>query len=445
MQLGDKEKYFNKLSQALDDYRGTTSIEQTIPYTKLRNMNMDLLVSVIKDTSSDIKNASKVLTRMSYAELLAGNSKISINEGIVRDMWDSLGWLSRDERVHVMSIMLKISRDNIIKIIETTPGIYLPFSPARHITLTDLHNSGVGFDMVKGGQMQLSSTIEALLSTSPNRCIVNVTLTSDNIHLSEKFMIENTSLVTYYNVILTGTVVEIDSRYSNIANLFMRFQLYASTGTVAYGDYINNFINMMETMLEFANMPQIKDKLDTLHRNKFGTPLISDIDDDTLFQLYSSSIDNFGVIEQGSSTVSSLVNNDDWENYNVTRIDTHTWVAISQDQSFNFGDVWNINIEDKDMSIIESMQTSLLDNIYCVLSNVFPKYIDKLSNVHVKSCNNKLSLHHKEVTIGVYLGDETTMTINNSVFIVNGGTLIVLSSSNAEVSFEDGHYVWYVS
>ena len=436
MQEDNKEKFIKKIGHSIDNYNKARRIEQAIPYNHLRNMNVTLITNIVKNVKTGKQGVKDNLLRMSYSDLIGGVRMLTVNEDVVMNTYKELGEKETNiEAVaHVCSLMYKMSRETIGLIVS---GDHVPLHVAKHITVADMYEARIELSVVNGAQSQLSMLLDGLVSS--NMC--HPLLIPSNVLVTEKNVIIEDTVVEQKQIIMSGVPVRIEPRYRRVANLYMRFQLFASSNTLVYSNMLEALTESMDDIIEFVNShSELMTPLFELYkdRNEGQRKPTLTFDDNDIFELFHHAPLFATVASSSMSRLNGLSDDLDQDLVNMIRIGKSSWIAKTIEPMFNIE--WNPN--PYTVSIVDSVQNSILEEIYITLQDKFPMYMDNLKRVTIGS--DPLTLVSQHETLGVYISaDTTSMLVNGVMLNISHGDVVIVSSSNAVIKIEDGIYVWY--
>lgn len=411
-----REKTLRKLGQISNNYNKVSKLEQNIPYSKIKNMNLDLLGSIIQGESpSAAASLSEKITYWSYTRMIGGNATIGPSEQLIKQTLNELNHLELDEAVQAISIMMKISR-NVIE----NPSIPHKFLP--QVTLSDLNQVGLSADIVKSIPTSINSILLSLANN--NFCAVN--LIASNIHVAEKTVIIEDYPSAHHYPFLSGKVIKIKNEEKFVALLFMRFQVFAASDTKIFPDYLESFTQNIESIVDFANKDQIKTQI-----NNFGL-----IDDNDLWDYYNNTIKDEFTFKTSGFEYKSI----EKDEFNKIRLNPKSVVSVSTTGIFNL-DIPKYFNQPLRITIVESMQNVIFDDIYSLFSQIVPEMIEEVTMVNLILPGSITNIDSNR-TFGVYFGSGT-VTINKIALDGLYGQVFIANADSLSLQIEEGHLIWY--
>lgn len=424
-----REKVLRKLGQMTDKYEVVGRIEQNIPFHKLRNLNFDLLGEIIRGDPIKDSTVEEKLTRWSYTRLFMGEGIVTASD---KDIFETFFWMDLyretsdldDNSIYqAMSIMLKVSTEIIISVLNKTE---IPNRPLTSITLKEMAHRGLSTDVIKTVPIHFVSIISQLVNN--NFCCV--VLTASNIKVLEKIVIVDDLPMSKYFAIFKGAVVRIRPEQRYVASLFMKFQIFLATDYKIFFESLDTFIENMENILEFVNQPSVRAILPN-QEAEF-------LDDEMLNEIYYVPVSS-----TGEAVSTSYVKTIELEEFSHKTISNNTKLSLSNFKVCNVDAALVSRIYTKHMSVVESVQNSVLETIYSCISEYLPDQILEANSVHI--IDDSFTINQTKTSFGVLIGDASSvLTVNDVEVEVESGQLLIISSNNCKIEISSGVLVLYV-
>lgn len=430
-----KKNILRRIAANINSDNKVGEIDQNFSYFKLKYMNIPSIIDIYNGKPLPEGKIELKIARKSYEMLLENYNKINVPELFITNMMKSLEEISQDleYNMSVCSILLKTSRDQIYKIIKKEKGIYIPHVSRNYLTSYQIDKSYISGDQL--------GTLEAQFEQIVNK-IVNKGLFFVDVGWNDIIYIENKLIVfdvleSVFTVAINSTVKPIPKDFSdyNLVKLFMKFQIFMTTNPPIFSDIGNIFIKEINNFINFLNIPGVKQYYKGLENT-----VITDVEFVKLFM--EEQTEN----EEDTSKTKSLIITDYMERFNVTRVKKHYWSGISKESLLYISrsDISQILDIPTNMTILESINISLLENVYNILSRNFEEIMDGVFNVHYGTSNDFYTISTQRESIGVYVGDEkTVMTLDGKRFEVKPGHAIITNLDIVYVKFDDCNFVWY--
>ena len=427
-----KNNLLGRIAANINSYNKIDEIDQALPYHKLKNMNIPMIIDIYNGKVNPESKLSQNIARKSYEMMLSGENVINVPEHFVHDMLGRLERFSDDAdfNVSVCSILLRVSREQVIRITDREKGIYLPQKVRTYFSAKDMSDILISSDQLGAVRIQFDQIINRIV----NKGLFLPDIYPSNIIYSESKLKIYDTLESVYTVSLNCNPQPIPKGSDvELVKIFMKFQVRLATYKPLYADYEDIIADQIFDIIDFMNIPEVK-------RNY------------TEFSDLDIGIENLGILFSYASrlnkvTTSSVssIKKEYISDLVVTRVKKKFWVGVSDNKviSVKSSDVDQLLDIPSDMTVLESINWNVFEKVYAVVYKEFEEIAEKIFNVKFGSTSPFTIISEGE-SIGVYLGsEETVLRLEGVDFNIAPGHIVATNLDTIYGKFDDGKFLWY--
>ena len=391
-----------------------------------------MIIDIYNGKADSDSKLSQNIAKKSYEMMLSGENVMNVPESFVHNMLRRLESFSDDREfnISICSILLRVSREQVIRIIEMESGVYIPQKVKTYFSSKDMSDILIVSDQLGAVRIQFDQIINRLV----NKGLYLPDIYPENIIYSESKLKIYDTLESVYTVSLNCNPKPIPKDSDiELVKIFMKFQIRLAVYKPFYADYDEIFTEHVYDIIDFMNIPEVKKNYTEFSDIEINIKSLS-----ILFS-YVSRLNNV--------TTSSLssIKKEYISNLVVTRVKKKFWVGVSDNKvvTVKSSDVDQLLDIPSDMTVLESINWNVFEKVYAVVYKEFEEIAEKIFNVKFGSTNPFTIIAEGE-SIGVYLGsEETVLRLEGTDFNVKPGHIVATNLDTIYGKFDDGKFLWY--
>lgn len=407
-----RDKIQKELAEELDSYTRVQGIERSIPFHKLRNLNIKVLIDIKNGNLGGTSNQQQIFKK-SYEDLLNGDTRLlpldteTISDIMVRSV-------DRGIEEYIIAALFNIpyhlfeealENRGIIPQIKTSYSVneYLKFAPLQNLKLRSLH---------------FSSFINGL--SDLNLCYSDITPDSVRVLKTRTIIDEEIALVP--SIVMSSLPFTVKEGQLTKSKYFMMFAFYAQYEV--FEESIGKIAANINMVIDFVT--DHREYFDPLFEKRFNR-IPAEWNDDDIYELFNYDLNGEFIAEEQAGEDS-----DQEDDYTTHQIGSGTVKILGPDK---YSDL----VVPNSTSFIDSCSPSLVNMAIDVMK--YTNNEDDFETVYV--FNESLNLKTEQESIIVFLVDgPTSVSLNGIELIATKGQAFVVSENYNQARGAPG--IWLV-